>query len=91
MLGCYLWDFGSASDSKAYVNVHLYADAILQFDHGKDTVELTQKNKWPLDGEVKFSLIKPNSLDLTMILRIPKWAKGLKVSLDTLENIMPLY
>ncbi|KAL1874417.1 hypothetical protein VTK73DRAFT_294 [Phialemonium thermophilum] len=74
-LGGYLWDYGS-EEGEAFVNVHLYTTAKLEFDAGEGVITLQQTSDWPWEGTVRFELRAPPSLDTTVRLRVPKWAKG---------------
>lgn len=74
-LGGYLWHFGELDD-QAFINVHLYTSATLNFDTAKGKFALTQSTNWPWEGTVNFSIEKPANLSTTIRLRIPVWCNN---------------
>lgn len=75
-LGGYLWDYGSKGD-EAFVNVHLYTNAKLQFEtEAGKTITLEQTSNWPWEGDVAFTVTAPESGSPTIRLRIPAWSEG---------------
>lgn len=74
MLGGYMWSH-KASGSDVEIVVHLYNSASITFEVAGQTVSLTQETNWPWDNSVKFVLDAPQSLRVTIKLRIPGWAK----------------
>ncbi|KAH8204432.1 hypothetical protein TruAng_001348 [Truncatella angustata] len=72
-LGGYLWDFGQENDS-AFVNVHLYTTAQVQFEASGEKVELIQESNWPWGGIVSFKL--KSTTPVITRLRIPSWSEG---------------
>lgn len=78
-LGGYLWDYGSDKSGDAFVNVHLYTKAAVQFETEGGKVSLEQDSDWPRDGKVKFKLQTPSNVNLTVRFRCPSWSPGYKV------------
>ncbi|KAL7623389.1 hypothetical protein AAE478_007071 [Parahypoxylon ruwenzoriense] len=74
-LGGYLWDYGG-SGKEAYVNVHLYTTANVTFQVEDQKIVLEQKSNWPWEGNIRFQLQAPTSVNVTLRLRIPSWARG---------------
>lgn len=74
-LGGYLWHFGNKG-REAFINVHLYTTAKLQFEVEGAGVTLEQKSNWPWEGNVMFQLSAPETVQTTVKLRISSWAKG---------------
>ncbi|GKT45074.1 non-reducing end beta-L-arabinofuranosidase [Colletotrichum spaethianum] len=74
-LGGYLWDYGG-KEGEAWVNVHLYTSAEVNFPVDGTDVTLSQKSNWPWEGNILFQLKGAESLEATIRLRIPAWAKG---------------
>ena len=73
-LGGYLWHFG-ARDQDAYINVHLYTSATLNFDADSGPIELEMKSDWPWHGEVVFALKNESRCKTNIKLRIPGWSE----------------
>ncbi|KAJ9156686.1 Non-reducing end beta-L-arabinofuranosidase [Pleurostoma richardsiae] len=74
-LGGYMWHFGGQKQ-QAFVNVHLYTTAKLEFKVGGAPLSLEQKSNWPWEGNVMFQLSAPAGIETTIRLRIPGWAEG---------------
>lgn len=74
-LGGYLWDFGG-SEAEAFVNVHLYTTAKVDFEVDGKRVALEQKSGWPWDGNIAFQLSAPEHLRTTIRLRLPGWSQA---------------
>jgi uncharacterized protein len=74
MLGGYLWS-SNVNEQEVEIDVHLYNSAVLSFNVAGGTVSLKQDTNWPWDNSVMFTLEAPASLDVTIKLRIPSWAK----------------
>ncbi|KAL2111628.1 hypothetical protein VUR80DRAFT_9701 [Thermomyces stellatus] len=72
-LGGYLWDYGESSDG-AFVNVHLYTSAKMEFDTKEGRMLVEQTSDWPWESEVAFKVSSP--VKTTMRLRLPAWSKG---------------
>ncbi|PLB47394.1 DUF1680-domain-containing protein [Aspergillus steynii IBT 23096] len=81
MLGGYLWNHHVAGHNVT-VDVHLYTNAELNLSEGDSSLRIRQSTKWPLDGLVKFTVDKPEHVDLTLRLRIPHWAEGYTVGFE---------
>ena len=71
-LGGYLWHFGENADG-AYINVHLYTNATLQFEVRETKLSLAQETDWPWDGKIQFDLSGGENCSTTIRLRIPGW------------------
>jgi DUF1680 family protein len=65
------------------IDVHLYTSATLKIPTNSGSVEFTQQSDWSLDGLVEFSLTAPESMDVTLRLRIPSWAAGWEVNISS--------
>lgn len=74
-IGGYLWDVGG-KEGEAYVNVHLYATAKVEFDAGGHAVTVQQTTNWPWEGKVDFEVVGASNLPIIIRLRIPGWARG---------------
>ncbi|KAH8803517.1 hypothetical protein F5884DRAFT_904044 [Xylogone sp. PMI_703] len=74
-IGGYIWHFGEA-DRQAYINVHLYTTARVAFEVGGTEISLEQKSDWPWNGKISFQIAGADSVNTTIRLRIPSWAKG---------------
>lgn len=87
-----LWEYiYTASEER--INVHLYiagqADVRLQDGY----IHIRQETAYPLEGNVRFEVQTDTEKEVTLALRIPRWAKqftvmlaGEKVLPDTMEN-----
>lgn len=73
-LGGYMWDYGGKGD-EAFINVHLYSTAKVDFDVDGNTWSLEQKSKWPWEGNILFQLSAPQSSRTTIRLRLPAWSR----------------
>ncbi|KAF2718837.1 glycoside hydrolase family 127 protein [Polychaeton citri CBS 116435] len=73
-LGGYLWTWGEEGGSGAFVNVHLYASAQVEFKAHSSSIRLKQQSNWPWAGDVDLELDAPAEVDVTIRLRIPGWA-----------------
>lgn len=80
ILGGYLWTSGM-EDQKAFINVHLYASATLEFPTPQGPVSLSQHSNYPWEADIDFKLSRPESLGVEIRLRIPSWAGNFTVSL----------
>jgi len=84
-LGGYLWNHrivDNDNDNRdVEINVYLYASATLAFKVGDEGVKLTQETEYPRDGKVAFHLDAPSTttINVTIKLRIPAWAKDWSV------------
>ena len=74
MLGGYMWYY-TVSDKDVAINVYLYNTAELKFNIGSEEVKLKQVTRWPWEGSVTLFLDAPSSLNVTIRLRIPSWAR----------------
>ena len=85
-LGGYIWSVtekisntGRGDEIKdTRINVHLYTSATLTLPAPNSHIKLTQTTKYPLDGDISFSLSSPPTATcpLTVRLRIPNWVEG---------------
>lgn len=76
-LGGYLWDYGEGEHpDEAYINVHLYTSAEVQFSAAGSALRLKQQSQWPWKGTTQLELSAPNSLAVTIRLRIPAWSNN---------------
>lgn len=73
-LGGYLWDYGGTM-ADAFVNVHLYTTATLNFDVDGRPFTLEQTSNWPWEGTVAFQVSVPDSTSATIRLRLPLWSR----------------
>jgi DUF1680 family protein len=74
MLGGYMWST-NITEKDVTINVHLYDTAELKFNVGSEEVKLKQMTRWPWESTVSFLLSAPSSLNVTINLRIPSWAR----------------
>lgn len=72
-LGGYLWDHGEEGDG-AFVNIHLYSSANVEFETKGGVVSVEQSSNWPWESNVAFKVSAP--IKTTLRLRIPAWSKG---------------
>lgn len=72
-LGGYLWDYGESGDG-AFVNVHLYTSARVEFETKGGKVSVEQTSNWPWESDVAFKVSSP--VKATLRLRLPAWSKG---------------
>ncbi|KAK6203674.1 hypothetical protein LQW54_008880 [Pestalotiopsis sp. IQ-011] len=72
-LGGYLWDHGTNAEG-AFVNVHLYTTAQLDFDVKGQKVKFAQRSDWPWNGKIVFELDSDANVDIR--LRLPAWSGG---------------
>jgi uncharacterized protein len=75
MLGGYMWS-STVNGRDVAINVHLYNTAELSLDADGEKVTLKQVTNWPWNGSVSFTLDAPSSLNVTVRLRIPSWARA---------------
>lgn len=68
----YLWDQGVSGD-EAFVNVHLYTSAKLEFEAQGKTVTVEQESNWPWESDVTFQVSSP--VKTVLRLRLPAWSK----------------
>ena len=84
-IGGYIWNHQESPEGhSADITVNLYISSTLSFKVPCGSVELTQESEWPWHNDVKFSL--RSSLEVSIKLRIPGWAKSFNVSTRMLFN-----
>lgn len=64
------------------IYVHLYADSDATFDLAGHTVTVSQKTKYPWDGQITFQVSSETPLEYALNFRIPGWCRdaALKVN-----------
>jgi len=61
-------------DNSIYANLFISSNATLTI--GATPVEIVQQNNYPWDGDLKFIVNPKKSLDFSMLIRIPGWARN---------------
>lgn len=61
-------------DHNIYANLFISSNATLDVD-GKP-VRIIQQNNYPWDGDLKFTINPKSTLDFSMLIRIPGWARN---------------
>ncbi len=94
-LSGYLWHWDWTAEKKVEMNIFLYTDTKVELNRGEESggngsVNVTQKTKWPLDGEVEFEVDGAQDIDVVLRLRIPAWANEWKVEIGSF-HILQLY
>ena len=77
-IGSYV--YGVADDEIA---VHLYAESTARFElSGGRNVSITQTTNYPWEGAVSLAVDPEQAATFSLSLRVPSWAKGMKVSVN---------
>jgi uncharacterized protein len=73
-------------DNNLYVN--LFATSSTMIEVNKKTLQLTQQNNYPWDGNLVFNVTPKSPVELNILIRIPGWAqnKAMPSSLYTFEG-----
>ena len=74
-----------AKDSRIYVNLYNESEAELMLP-GKNTVRLTQRTDFPVDGQVTIEVNPSKNADFAIALRIPSWSRRTSVSVNGREE-----
>lgn len=74
-----------AKGSRIYVNLYNESEAELILP-GKNTVRLTQRTDFPVDGQVTIEVNPSKNADFAIALRIPAWSKRTSVSVNGREE-----
>ncbi len=67
-------------DNNIYANLFISSNATMDI-LGK-SVEITQQNNYPWDGDLKFTINPKKSFDFSMLIRIPGWARNVAMPSD---------
>ncbi len=88
IIGGYLYSQPATTQkTDTHVAVHLYISSTLDFEAEGEKCQLTQESNWPWDGDIKFRLSSA-SKNVSISLRIPKWAEEWSVSLPQSLSVM---
>jgi len=61
-------------DNNLYVN--LFATSSTMIEVNKKTIQLTQQNNYPWDGNLVFNVTPKSPVELNVLIRIPGWAQN---------------
>src|SRR4051812_6542581 len=67
-------------DNDVYVNLFVSSDATLQVN--KKNVQIVQKNNYPWDGDLQFTISPQSALPFNLLVRIPGWAANEAIPSD---------
>jgi DUF1680 family protein len=62
--------------------VNLYLPSTIRWTVGGSAVVLTQTSRYPFDGAIEFAVQAAHPTEFSLMLRIPAWAAGARVSVN---------
>jgi uncharacterized protein len=71
------------------VYVNLYVPSTLRWEEDGAQLSLTQTSDYPYDGKVFFSLAASKPANLTLLFRIPAWARGALIRVNGQAQPVP--
>ncbi len=70
------------STSQGGIWVHLYASNTAEISLDRNRIRLTQRTRYPWDGEVEIEVEPDDEMEFSLMLRIPGWSDGADISVN---------
>ena len=70
------------STSQGGIWVHLYASNTAEISLDRNRIRLTQRTRYPWDGEVEITIEPESEPEFSLMLRVPGWCDGADISVN---------